>query len=190
MNRNSSKFGVIASEAKQSRFSKTRLLRRSAPRNDTELHHHLRGPFVLLASTFHEDMTNALTQGALDALTRQGISLDQIRIFRVPGAFELPGAAAAVARSLRPCAIIAVGCVVKGETPQYLALGQAVLHGLTQVSVMEGLPVTAGVIIADSLAQARARAGGKVGNRGREAADAALQMVALTLQFSNRTSRA
>ena len=152
-------------------------------RNDRKL----RGLFVLLASTFHEDITNALTQGALDTLTRRGIALEQIRILRVPGAFELPGAAAAAARSLRPCAIIAVGCVLKGETPQYLALGQAVLHGLTQVAVIAGVPVTAGVILADSIAQARARAGGRVGNRGSEAAEAALQIVALTPQLTSRT---
>ena len=157
-------------------------------RRKTDIGSRLRGPFVLLASTFHEDVTNALTQGALDTLTREGILLGQVRILRVPGVFELPGAAAAVARSLRPCAIIAVGCVIKGETPQYLALGEAVLNGLTQVSVLEGIPVTVGVIIANSLAQARARTGGRIGNRGSEAAEAALQMVAVTSQLASRTS--
>ena len=81
--------------------------------------------------------------------------------------------------SKRPHAIIAVGCVLKGETPQYAAIGQAVAQGLVQVSVTARIPVTFGVIIADSTARARARAGRGSGNRGAEAAQAALAMAQL-----------
>jgi 6,7-dimethyl-8-ribityllumazine synthase len=94
-------------------------------------------------------------------------------------------AAAHVVAAQRPRAIVALGCVIKGETPQYAAIGQAVAQGLTHVSIMTGIPVTLGVVIADSAAQARARAGGHVGNRGSEAARAALEMV----EFQQRLRR-
>ena len=84
-----------------------------------------------------------------------------------------------IARREKPQAVIALGCVIKGETPQYAAIGQAVADGLMQVALMTEIPVTCGVIVADSLAQAKARAGGRVGNRGAEAALAALAMVDL-----------
>ncbi len=134
---------------------------------------------VLVASQFHESVTQALVSGAIQTLTRHGVPQETIRTFWVSGAFELPVAAVRIASSLKPDAIVALGCVIKGETPQYTAIGHAVAQGLTQVSVSTGIPVTFGVIVADSVAQAKARAGGRVGNRGSEAALAALAMVEL-----------
>jgi len=134
-------------------------------------------PFVLVASQFNSGVTSALVEGARAELRRHGVRAGQIRTIWVPGAFELPVAAASAATRLRPHAIIALGCVLKGETPQYAAIGQAAASGLAQVSVETQIPVTFGVIIADSLAQAKARVGGRVGHRGREAALAAVAMV-------------
>ena len=133
--------------------------------------------FALVASRFNEPITQTLVDGALAILRQHGVRRDAIRIVWVPGACELPCAAASVAHALRPQAVIALGCVIKGETPQYLAIGHAVTQGLVQVSVTEKIPVTCGVIISDSVAQAKARAGGRVGHRGQEAALAALEMV-------------
>ena len=87
--------------------------------------------------------------------------------------------AASLAAARKPAAIVAVGCLIKGQTTQYEAIGQAVAQGLMQVSVAHRVPVGFGVIIADSVAQAKARAGGAMGNRGEAAAAAALDMHAL-----------
>ena len=134
--------------------------------------------FVLLASQFNRPMTLRLVRGATDVLRRSGASASSIRVVWVPGAFELSVAAAlAVKRRPRPDAILALGALIRGDTPQYEVLAHAVAHGLTQVSVNSGIPVTFGVIVAENVAQARARAGGAHGNRGEEAARAALAML-------------
>ena len=138
-----------------------------------------RRPFVLVASEFNRAITRSLVDGAQQVLQDSGVARRQIRTLWVPGVFELPVAAAAAATRLHPEAIIALGCVIKGQTPQYTAIGQAAAEGLAQVSVSTQIPVTFGVIIAESVAQATARAGGQAGHRGREAALAALAMVKL-----------
>ncbi len=125
-----------------------------------------------------------LVEGALEALKRHtaslkevGVRLTQSHVVWVPGAFELPLAAATAAKRLRPELIVAVGCLIKGQTPQYMAIGHAVINGLCDVSVRTGVPVGLGVIIADSVAQAKERAGGDRGNRGADAVQAAVEMV-------------
>ena len=178
---------------------------RNAPR--LRLTHHRRNGHavfrdtrvVLVASRFNESLTQALVEAASKTLVTHGVARAHLRTFWVPGAFELPVAAASVATRLRPDAIVALGCVIKGQTPQYAAIGHATAEGLVQVSVTTHIPVTFGVIIADSLAQAKARAGlpaprrrgekrrvrqaRQAGNRGREAALAALAMVDLLREF-------
>lgn len=134
--------------------------------------------FVLLASQFNRAITLRLVRGATDVLRRSGASIARIRVVWVPGAFELSVAAALAAkRRPRPDAILALGALIRGDTPQYEILAHAVAHGLTHVSVNSGIPVTFGVIVAENVAQARARAGGVKGNRGEEAALAALAML-------------
>ena len=136
--------------------------------------------FVIIASQFHRPIARALIRGATQALRRGGASSSDISLLWVPGAFELPIAAARAARSHpRPQAIIAVGVLLRGETPQYEVLAHAVAQGLMQVSVNERVPVTFGVIVARTLAQAKARAGGAMGNRGADAALAALAVLRL-----------
>ncbi|MBI4354406.1 MAG: 6,7-dimethyl-8-ribityllumazine synthase [Candidatus Omnitrophica bacterium] len=134
---------------------------------------------VIVASRFNESITRRLVEGAQRTLERAGVPPSQMTIWWVSGAFELPVAVAVAVTRLKPAAVIALGCLIKGETPQYLTIGQAVASGLTHVSVTTGVPVTFGVIIADSLRQAAARAGGSVGHRGREAASAALSAIEL-----------
>ena len=134
---------------------------------------------VLVASRFNEAITKALVEGARQTLLRHGVKEERLTTFWVSGAFELPVVASVVAESLKPDAIIALGCVIKGETPQYEAIGQAVSQGLVQVSVTARIPVTFGVIITDSEAQAKARVGGAAGHRGREAALAAMATLAV-----------
>ena len=131
---------------------------------------------VVIAARFNESITTALVDAACRTLVGHGVAAERIEVCWVPGTFELPVAAACAAAG-RPDAIVAVGCLIKGETSQYAAIGQAVANGLAQVSVATGIPVGFGVIIADTIEQAEARAGGGAGNRGEEAALAALEMV-------------
>ena len=137
-------------------------------------------PFIVLAAEFHPGLARALVRGAADTLRRQGIPSRRVRVVWVPGAFELPVVAARLARRRpKPGAIIALGVLLRGETSQYEVIAHAVAQGLSQVSVTTGVPVTFGVIVASTLAQARARAGGSMGNRGTEAALAALAVLRL-----------
>ena len=143
--------------------------------------------FVLLASEFNGPITRALVHGATDVLRRAGASPAHIQLLWVPGAFELPVVAAHLATShRRPHAIIALGTLLRGQTPQYEVLAHAVAQGLAQVAVSARIPVTFGIIVATTRAQANARAGlsrrrrgGSMGNRGAEAAMAALAVLRL-----------
>ena len=136
--------------------------------------------FVIIASRFHPVLARSLIRGATSVLRRSGTSSSSIRLLWAPGAFELPVVAARVARQHpRPDAIIALGALIRGDTPQHDILARAAANGLTHVAVTAGIPVTFGVIVADTLAQARARAGGSEGNRGEEAARAALELIRL-----------
>lgn len=136
--------------------------------------------FVILASAFNPSMTRALVRGASDVFRRDGVPARCIRLIWVPGAFELPVVAARIAAGHpRPSAVIAVGVILRGETPQYEVLAHAVAQGLVQVAVSSRIPVTFGVVVATTMAQAKARAGGSMGNRGKEAALAALAVLRL-----------
>lgn len=143
--------------------------------------------FVIIASRFNEPVSRGLIHGATDVLRRSAVPSRNVRLVWVPGAFELPVVAARVARrSPKPHAIIALGALIRGRTPQYEVLAHAVAQGLSQVSVSTGIPVTFGVIVASTTAQANARSGppknvggGSLGNRGAEAALAALAVLRL-----------
>lgn len=136
--------------------------------------------FVIIASEFNPSITRALVRGASDVLRRHGALPRHIRVLWVPGAFELPVVAArVVAARPRPDAVIAVGAILRGETLQYEVLAHAVAQGLSQVAVTSAIPVTFGIVVAQTQAQAKARAGGAMGNRGAEAAMAALAVLRL-----------
>jgi 6,7-dimethyl-8-ribityllumazine synthase len=143
---------------------------------------------VIVASRFNSGITSQLVDGARQALQAQGVAPARIQTVWVPGAFELP-VAAACAAAQKPSAIIAVGCLLKGQTPQYLTIADAVAGGLTQVAVQTRIPVTFGVIVAETIDQARERAGGTAGNRGAEAAAAALATLEAVVSLTARTAR-
>ena len=135
--------------------------------------------YGVVASRFNEAITRRLVDSALDFLKRKKVPPRQIRLIWVPGAFELPAAALHLAKSrVKVEAIIAVGCILKGQTRNDQYLAQTTLGGLMAVSVLTGVPVTCGVITAQSWKLALARASRKGGmNRGREAAQAAWELV-------------
>jgi len=145
---------------------------------------------VIVASQVHASITDSLVRGARDVLRQAGAVAGNIRVVWVPGAFELPVVAARVAESRpSPSAIIAVGAIIRGQTPQYEVLAHAVAQGLTQVAINAMVPVTFGVIVATSWAQAKARSGGAMGNRGAEATKAALAVLHLFETIDGTNSR-
>ncbi len=159
----------------------TTILRRAATRASSSKRIWVnRKRFALIASRFNEPISQALVRGATDVLRRHGVDARNISLYWVPGAFELPVIAAQLASARpHPHAIIALGALIQGQTPQYEILAQAMAYGLTQVAVTTRVPVTCGVIVATTMAQATARAGGSSGNRGAEAALAALELAHL-----------
>ena len=134
--------------------------------------------FVLVASQFNPALTRALVKGAVNTLRKAGVAPADIDIVWVAGAFELPVMAARAVKAYpRPDAVVALGALIRGETAQYEIIADAVAQGLMQVAVASSIPVTFGVIVAETAVQAKARAGGKLGNRGSEAAEAALSVL-------------
>jgi 6,7-dimethyl-8-ribityllumazine synthase len=133
------------------------------------------GPVAILVSRYNELITSKLLEGALACCREAGLAPDQIDVVWVPGAFELPAAASAAAESGSYACLIALGAVVRGDTPHFEYVAGEAARGLNQVAVRHGLPVGFGVLTVDTLEQAVERAGGSAGNKGREAAAAALQ---------------
>lgn len=132
---------------------------------------------AVVAARFHDDVVAAMLAGALDVLAQHGV--EAVSIDRVPGAFELPLAAQARATSGTVDAVVALGCVIQGETPHFDFVCSEAARGLMDVSLQTGVPVSFGVLTTNTMEQARARAGGAVGNKGADAALTALQMAAM-----------
>lgn len=133
------------------------------------------GRALVVVSRYNEGVTRKLLDGAARTLAAGGFAEDQVDVVWVPGAFELP---VAVSRGLgtgRYALAVALGAVIKGETPHNRYVSEAATRGLVDASTRFGLPVGFGVLTCDTLEQAIARAGGEAGNKGEEAADAALQ---------------
>lgn len=135
-----------------------------------------RARFAVVASRFHEAISKALVEGAVAALTARGVPGDRVDVHWVPGSFELPQAALALARSRRYAGIACLGVVIRGGTPHFEHVSRETAAGIRQVALATGVPVTFGVITALTEEQAWERAGGAVGHRGEEAALAALEM--------------
>ena len=131
--------------------------------------------FAIAAGRFNENIVDRLIEGALSALEKTGTRPDAVEVVRVPGAFELPLAAQKLSESCD--AVIALGCVIRGETPHFEYVSRAAAEGLERVSLDSGIPVAFGVLTTDTAEQALARAGGDVGNRGYDAAVAAIEML-------------
>ncbi len=132
--------------------------------------------FAIIAARFNERITQRLVAGALGALRAARLAPDAIEVHWVPGSFELPQAAGHLAATGRFAAIVCVGVVIRGQTPHFEYIAREAASGIRQVALESGVPATFGVITALTEEQAWARAGGEVGNRGEEAAEAALQM--------------
>lgn len=134
---------------------------------------------AVVASRFNTDVVSRLADGAVQALVSHGVELDAVDVVWVPGAWELPVAARYLAESGRYDAIVAVGAVIRGETSHYDVIAGECARGLQSVAVELGVPVTFGVLTTENDAQADARAGGAHGNKGADAALAALEMADL-----------
>ena len=136
--------------------------------------------FAVVVARWNAVVTERLLEGALDALLRSGAKRTDIDVIRVPGAWEVPAAARTVANAGRVDAIIALGCLLRGETAHYEAIYNEVARGLGQSQQETGIPHSFGVLTCETLEQALNRAGIKAGNKGFEAATAAIEMVSLS----------
>jgi 6,7-dimethyl-8-ribityllumazine synthase len=135
--------------------------------------------FAIAASRFNQEITEKLLDGALETLVEKGVALEDIDIVWVPGAWELPMAVRRLLTSDRYSAIIAVGAVIRGETPHFEYVAGEAARGLASASAEFDVPVAFGVLTTDNDEQAQARAGGAMGNKGHEAAMSALEMADL-----------
>lgn len=135
--------------------------------------------FAVIASRFNEEITTKLLAGALDALSKHGTSPEDVDVVWVPGAWELPAAARRLLATDRYDALIAIGAVIRGETPHFDYVAGESARGLAQASAEYDRPIGFGLLTCDTMIQAEARAGGAFGNKGWDAALAALEMTDL-----------
>ncbi len=141
--------------------------------------------FAIVVSRWNDFLTSKLTDGALDALESHGCAEADVEIYKVPGAFELPLTSQKVAESGSFDAVIALGVVIRGETPHFDFVAGEAAGGITSVGLKTGVPVMFGVVTADTLEQAINRCGVKGGNKGYEAAVSAIEVVDLHAQIGS-----
>ena len=139
--------------------------------------------FAVVVTRVNDFVTSKLLGGAIDALVRHGCADENITCVHVPGAFEIPLTAMKLAQSGSFDAIVCLGCVIRGETPHFEYICAEVSKGVAQVGLQTGVPATFGVVTADTLEQAVHRAGSKAGNKGADAAIAAIEMVNVLSQI-------
>jgi 6,7-dimethyl-8-ribityllumazine synthase len=139
--------------------------------------------FAIVVSRFNEEITEGLLAGAREALRDAGVRDDAVSVFRVPGAFEIPLAASRAAESGEFAAVICLGCLIKGDTMHFEYIADAASHGIMRVGLETGVPIAFGVLTTLTEAQAEERAAAGPGNKGREAASAALEMTRLLRQI-------
>ena len=147
------------------------------------------GRVAVLVSRYNELVTARLLDGARECFRDNGVPEARVDVIWVPGAFELPVAAEAAAASGRYAALVALGCVVRGETPHFEYVAGEATRGLGNVALAHRLPVGFGVLTTDTLEQALARAGGAAGNKGYEAVDAALTTADVLGQLTRAAPR-
>jgi 6,7-dimethyl-8-ribityllumazine synthase len=135
--------------------------------------------FALIAARFNDFVVEPLLRGALDALRRHGVLEKHIDIVRVPGAFDIPVVARKLALSKRYEALIALGCVIRGQTPHFNYVAGECAGGIARIALETGVPIAFGVLTTDTVEQAVDRAGGKAGNKGADASLVALEMANL-----------
>jgi 6,7-dimethyl-8-ribityllumazine synthase len=154
---------------------------------DPELSSPAGARYAVLASRWNAPIVDALLEGARRAFAQHGVAESQVEVIRVPGAWELPVLAAQLARSGQYAALVALGCVVRGETRHYEHVADECAAGLMRVALDHHVPVLNGVLAVEREADARARAGGTHGNKGEEVVQTAIEMAAL--MESTRTAR-
>jgi 6,7-dimethyl-8-ribityllumazine synthase len=136
--------------------------------------------FAIVASRWNDSLVTRLIEGALDALNELGAETEKtVELYRVPGAFEIPLCALKAAESGRFAAVICLGVIIRGQTPHFEYISNEVAHGIAQAGMRTRVPVLFGIITADTIEQALARAGAKQDNKGFEAASAAVELVNL-----------
>ena len=132
--------------------------------------------FGIAAARYNTDLADALLANCLDTLAKAGADMRNIKVLKVPGSFEVTAAAAKLARSRKCDCVIGLGVLLQGETRHAKHIGDAVAHGLTNISILLGVPTVFGIVTAETVKQARVRCVGKEHNRGREAALTAIEM--------------
>lgn len=143
---------------------------------------------AIIASRFNDQIVAGLLQGALDCLERHGADTGAIEVFRVPGAFEIPTLAAELAVHGGYDAIITLGALIRGETPHFDHISSQVTSQISRVSIDAGVPISFGVITCETMEQALQRSGPKAGNKGWEAALAAIEMANLWRAVRDRVN--
>ena len=140
--------------------------------------------YAIVASRWNPRIVDVLVEGARRTFAAHGVEPAALDVVRVPGAWEIPLAAASVAAGARHAGIVALGCVVRGDTRHYEQVADGAADGLMRVALDTGVPVANGVLAVERIEDAEARAGGSHGNKGEEAALAAIEMAHLMAQFS------
>ncbi len=135
--------------------------------------------FAIVISRFNSFIAEQLLQGARDCLLRHGAAEENILVYRVPGSYEIPLLAAQLAKSTRPHAIICLGALIRGATPHFDHIAAFVAKAIGEISVTSGIPTIFGILTTDTIEQAIERAGTKAGNKGWDAALAAIEMASL-----------
>jgi 6,7-dimethyl-8-ribityllumazine synthase len=143
---------------------------------------------AVVVSKYNDFVTDRLQVAALAALAAAGVASSDITVVRVPGAFEIPLAAQHAAESKRYDAIICLGCLIRGETAHFEYISSAVSHGLTAAAAATGVPMAFGVLTTNSVEEALARAGEGSGNKGHEAAVAAIEMALVVAQLARQAT--
>jgi 6,7-dimethyl-8-ribityllumazine synthase len=141
------------------------------------------GRFALVAARFNSAIVDQLLAGALDGLKRHGVADDAVDLVRVPGSLEIPPIAKRLAESGKYAAIICLGAVIRGDTGHYEHVAAGAASGIAQAALQTGVPIIFGVLTCDTVEQAVDRAGAKSGNKGFDAALAAIEMVNLVQQL-------
>jgi 6,7-dimethyl-8-ribityllumazine synthase len=144
--------------------------------------------FAVIVSKYNDFVTDRLQMGALAALASAGVASSDITVVRVPGAFEIPLAAQQAAESGLYAAIVCLGCLIRGETPHFEYISSAVSQGLMTGAAATGVPMSFGVLTTNSVEEALARAGDGSGNKGHEAAVAAIEMAEVVAQLTRQAT--
>lgn len=142
---------------------------------------------AIVVSRFNDFVTDRLLEGAQAALRDAGLGDGDVDVLRVPGAFEIPMAAQRVAETGKVAAVVCLGCLIKGATPHFEYISSACAHGITAAAASTGVPMAFGVLTTNSVEEALERAVTGPGNKGREAADAAIEMARLFAEIGPPT---